>query len=166
MFTPDNPEYYLRRAFDGSKSESGTLFVGDDGSINDDLFIIYGHNMDNDTMFGTLDKYADPSFYQDNPTFTFTTVSETRQYEVFAAIKTRVMYTTESGYRYYDQAGELDEEEFSQLINWLQTNALYQTGIAPTYGEQIVILSTCSYHTDNGRFIVAARRIPNKPNDE
>lgn len=161
MYTPDRPEYYLRRAFDGSDSESGTLFVGDDGGIDNDLFIIYGHNMDNHTMFGTLDDYADPEFYQEHPTIEFTTVYETRKYEVFAAIETRVMYTSESGYRYYEQAGELNQVEFDELIDWIQANALYQTGISPNYGDQIVILSTCSYHTANGRFIIVARKVLN-----
>lgn len=32
------------------------------------------------------------------------------------------------------------------------------TGIHPAYGEQIVLLSTYSYHQKDGRFVVAARR--------
>ena len=34
----------------------------------------------------------------------------------------------------------------------------YDTGIIPEYGDQILMLSTCSYHTENGRLVVAARR--------
>ena len=32
----------------------------------------------------------------------------------------------------------------------------YDTGITPTYGDKIITLSTCNYHTDDGRYIVAA----------
>ena len=159
MFTPNEPEYYLRRAFDKSDAQSGTPFIGKDSTIDSDMFIIYGHNMKNDTMFGTLDNYAEKAFWEDNPVIFFTTVTEERRYEVFAALKTHILYQEENGYCYYEQAGNLTEDDFEELKQWLTDNALYDTGITPAYGEQIVILSTCSYHTDNGRFLVAARRI-------
>lgn len=162
MYTPEEPEYYLRRAFDKFSSQSGTPFIGEDGNINSDMFIIYGHNMKNDTMFGTLDKYKDKAFWEDNPTFTLTTIYEERTYEIIAAIQTRVLYQDETGYRFYYQAGSLSEQAFNELTAWIQRSSLYDTGIEPVYGEQIVILSTCSYQTDNGRFIVAARRIDNE----
>lgn len=53
MLTPNEPEYYLYRSFDKTESSSGTPFIGEGGDINSDVFIIYGHNMKNDTMFGT-----------------------------------------------------------------------------------------------------------------
>lgn len=159
MCTPENPEYYLRRAFDGSSATSGTPFVGKDATIDSDCFIVYGHNMKNDTMFGTLDKYADKTFMEENPKFTFTTIAEQREYEVFAAVRTRLLNKDESGYRFYNHAGTLTETEYMELVGWLQNNSLYDTGIAPQYGEQIILLSTCSYHTANGRFLVAARRV-------
>ncbi len=158
MYTPDDPEYYLYRAFDGSDSKSGVPFVGKGSSIDSDFFIIYGHNMKNGTMFSTLDHYAEQAFWEENPSFSFTTITEAREYEVFAALKTRVLYQDETGYRYYFCAGALTGDTFDELISWLQENALYDTGITPIYGEQIVVLSTCGYHTDNGRFIIAARR--------
>lgn len=159
MYTPDNPEYYLHRAFDKTSSSSGTPFIGVGGGIDSDCFIIYGHNMKNDSMFGTLDKYQDQAFWAENPVFRFTTTAEEREYEVFAAVQTRILSTDESGYRYYDHSGDLSEEEYNELIRYLQENALYDTGITPVYGEQIVILSTCSYHTANGRFLIAARNV-------
>ncbi len=164
MHTPDDTEYYLRRAFDKSSSQSGTPFIGAGGDIDSDLFIIYGHNMQNDTMFGSLEWYKDKAFWQENPIARFTTTTEEREYEIFAALKTRVLYQDETGYRWYYKAGALSQSDFDELIAYLTDNSLYDTGIIPTYGEQIVILSTCAYHTDNGRFIVAARRISDKEN--
>lgn len=161
MFTPDEPEYYLRRAFDKTYSQSGTPFISKDSTIDSDFYIIYGHNMKNNTMFGTLDYYEKKSFWEETPHISFTTVTEQREYEVFAALETRVLYQDETGYRYYFQVGDLTEEAFNELIGWFKQNALYDTGITLEYGEQIVVLSTCSYHTDNGRFIIAARRTDN-----
>lgn len=158
MCTPSDSEYYLRRAFDKSSSQSGTPFIGKDSTLDSDMFIIYGHNMKNDTMFGTLDYYSEKAFAEENPYIDFTTTTEHRTYEVFAAVKTRILYQNESGYRYYEQAGSLDEMNFEELVQWLIQNSLYDTDVVPEYGEQIMILSTCSYHTENARFIVAARR--------
>ena len=36
MFTPEDPEYYLRRAFDRSASQSGTPFIGEGGKSCED----------------------------------------------------------------------------------------------------------------------------------
>lgn len=158
MYTPKDPEHYLRRAFDKTKSISGTPFVGEGADIDSDCFIIYGHNMGNNTiMFGTLDNYKEREFWQENKTFSFYTAAQKRTYEVFAAMETRILYTDEKGLRYYYYSGELSETDFFDLTEWLTGNALYDTDIVPANGEQILILSTCSYQTKNGRFIVAAR---------
>ena len=160
MYSGDN-SYYLRKTFKREHATAGSIFL--EGSNKTDFSdchtIIYGHNMNNETMFGTLDRYQDAAFWAANPTFTLTTPEEERRYEVFAAAVCRVLNTEEAGFRYYDHAGELTEAQQEVLTAWLAGQALYETGISPAFGEQIVILSTCSYHTDNGRFIVAARRI-------
>lgn len=158
MLTIDEPEYYLHRAFDKSSSQSGTPFIGMNGSTNSDCLIIYGHNMKNKTMFGTLDYYTDRDFWTKNKSLFFDTLYEKREYEVFAALETRILYENETGFRYYKSSGTLTEAQYNELRNWLIEQSNYDTGIVPTYGEQILMLSTCSYHTDNGRFVVAARR--------
>lgn len=158
MDTPEDPEYYLHRAFDGSRASGGTPFVGEGGTVDSDSFLIYGHNMKNGTMFGNLDYYRERTFYEENPVFTLTTVTEERTYEVFAAVSATTLSETAEGLHYYEYAGDLTKERFYALSGWLLENALYDTGIVPDFGDQIVILSTCSYHTKNGRFLVAARR--------
>lgn len=159
MYTPEEPEYYLRRAFDTTDAVSGTPFIGEGGSLESDLFIIYGHNMDNGTMFGTLDRYQDAGYWRDHSVLTLTGAQGRQEYEIFAAVETRVLNTRESGFRYYQQSGDLSENAFQELLTWLTENALYDTGIKPEYGEQVVLLSTCSYHTENGRFLVAAKKV-------
>lgn len=159
MWTPSDPDYYLRRAFDQSSSASGTPFIGEGADIDSDCLLIYGHEMHNGTMFGELDRYADAAFAAEKQPITIYTRTEMRTYEVFAAVRTRILGAQEEGYRYYNAAGPLDQAGFDALVGWLSQNALYNTGVTPAYGEQILILSTCSYHTENGRFLVAARRI-------
>ena len=40
-----DPEYYLHRVFDGSKSFGGTPFLGEASGVDTKRLIIYGHNM-------------------------------------------------------------------------------------------------------------------------
>ena len=44
---------------------------------------------------GTLDHYADIDFWKANRTFSFNTLYEYREYEVFAAVKTSILPTDE-----------------------------------------------------------------------
>lgn len=115
--------------------------------------------MKNGTMFGELDRYRQQEFRDENPGFTLTTAEGTRSYEIFAAVETRVLYENEQGLRWYGMAGSLDATGRAELIDWLLASSLYDCGIRPGDGEQLVLLCTCSYHEANGRFLVAARRV-------
>ncbi len=159
MYTPGEPDFYLRRGFDKTYFDSGTPFIGDKCSADSTAFIIYAHHMLNGSMFATLDNYMDEAFWKENPQFTFTTTDEIRTYEIFAAARTDIYASFYEELAYYSAVGDISEFTYGQLALWLRNNSIYKTGIVPEYDEQILILSTCSYHDDDGRFIVAARRI-------
>ena len=36
---------------------------------------------------------------------------------------------------------------------------MYETGVTPEYGDELITLSTCEYSTDNGRIVVVARKV-------
>lgn len=158
MHTPGDIQYYIRRDFYGKESVSGTPFIGDNCDVDSLGMIIYGHNMKNDTIFGALDEYADADYQKEHPMIRFSTMEEDREYEVFAAFRTRLLYENEEGFRYYEYVGDLTKERYEEFVEQAEAAALYDTGIRPEYGEQLLMLSTCSYHTKNGRFVVAARR--------
>ena len=120
MYSPEDPEHYLYRAFDGSEAFAGVPFLDEDCSEDGGNYLIHGHNMKSGAMFAVLLSYADPEFYEEHPNIRFNTLFERGEYENMAA--------------------------------------LYDTGITAQYGDQLLTLSTCSYHTDNGRFVVVARK--------
>lgn len=157
MYTPEEPRYYMRRGFDKEYSLSGSPFIGQNGTIDTDMFIIYAHNMSNGTMFSKLDSYKDPDFYKDHKLITFTSVDEERTYEVFASLRVKV--PVEDDLAYYEYSGDLSDEDYQDLVAYLERKSLIKTDSAPKEREQILILSTCSYHTRDGRFIIAAKRI-------
>jgi len=46
-----------------------------------------------------------------------------------------------------------------EYVSGVKSASLYDTGIDAEYGDELIVLSTCNYHTDNGRFVVVAKRI-------
>lgn len=53
--------YYLHHLFSGESNINGSIFVDchNQPDFTDQNTIVYGHNMKNGSMFGTLDKYQD-----------------------------------------------------------------------------------------------------------
>lgn len=161
MNNPADPEFYLRRAFDGSRATSGCLFLGEGYQPDGNYALIYGHNMNNGTMFGHLSDYKNQSYAQEHPYIYFDTLTEERQYTVLAAFYSKVYYQNDTGvFRYYQYTDLNTEELFDEYISQVRRAALYDTGAEVQYGDQIVTLSTCSYHRKNGRFVVVACRTP------
>ncbi len=160
MQAPDEINKYLRRDFYGKDSTRGCLFVDEYCDIfNSDNIIIYGHNMKDGSMFGTLDSYADESFYAEHKLIRFDTIYEKHSYEVVAAISTSIPAKDEDVFRYYEYTSSNDEETFLEYADFIEKNKLYDTGVEINPGDKLLTLSTCAYHTTDGRFIVVARQI-------
>lgn len=159
----DDPEYYLHRDFDRSYSFSGCLFVGQHCTTESDVFVIYGHNMNNGSMFGELDYYSDPNFASAHQDMMLDTMTEHRIYRVFAAFSTQVYDEDDEDYddvyKYYNSVGDFDEAGYHSVVNSIQSLSQIDIGNQPQYPAQIMLLSTCAYHTEEGRFVVAAYRI-------
>lgn len=159
MMTPDDPQYYLHKSFEKEESKSGTLFIGEGCTDKSSSAIIYGHNMKNDTMFGTLDEFKDRDFWAQNKYFSFETDEGTSIYEVFGACEAKIPSASSAEKMYYDYVSDISEDDFSTLIGWFKDHSLYQTDITPEYGENLIMLSTCSYHTDDGRFVIIGHKV-------
>ena len=160
MQAPDEINKYLRHDFYGKDSTRGCLFVDEYCDIfNSDNIIIYGHNMKDGSMFGTLDSYADESFYAEHKIIRFDTIYEKHSYEVVAAISTSIPAKDEDLFRYYEYTSSNDEETFLDYADFIEKNKLYDTGVEINPGDKLLTLSTCAYHTTDGRFVVVARQI-------
>ena len=160
MYSADEPEKYLHRDFDGSKSEEGLPFVDHRCSVNPDSdnVIIYAHNMKSGSMFASLEKYANKDYYAIHPVIDFNSLDELRQYEVVCAFYDRVYYSDEEVFKFYNILNIPDEGYFRYVVDELRDKALYDTGVSLTYGDSFITLVTCSYQEENGRFVVVARR--------
>ena len=150
MHTPENPQKYLRRNFYGAYSQSGVPFLDWRCGLQSDHLIVYGHNMKNGTIFSSLRNYTDPAFCAAHPVIEFQTADGVGKYMVFAVA---AVQKTDAWYSFIHAA---DGAGFSEQTAAILQKSLYDTGITPVYGRQIITLSTCYGSGKNGRLIVAA----------
>lgn len=151
--------YYLHRNIEKEYSSSGIPFMDYQCSADavDDNTIIYAHNMRNGTMFHDLLKYAEKEFYDSHKIIEFDTLKNFGTYEIFAVVRTKVGSKNE--FKYYDFINASTPAEFDKFISKCISQSLYKTDLIPRYGEKILTLSTCSYNTDNERFVVFAKKL-------
>ena len=159
MQSKDNPNFYLKHGFDKAYTDYGCPYVQEncDMELPSDNIIIYGHHMNNGSMFSDLCKYESEDFYREHTIIHFDTLDGFGEYEVVAAFKT-VAYS-EDGFKYYHFVHAESAEAFDEYIAQCKALALYDTGVTAEYGDQLITLSTCEYSRPNGRMVVVAKKI-------
>lgn len=90
MYTPSEPQKYLRRNFYGKYSQSGVPFLDGRCGLQSTNLIIYGHNMRNGTMFADLKKYVDRDFLNAHRTVKFETADGIRYFIVTEVLRTDI----------------------------------------------------------------------------
>ena len=170
-YVPD--AYYLDHDLDGSYLRCGTLYLdyrnvfGSNEEEQSENIIIYGHNMANNSMFGSLRRYRqDYAFYEQSPFVELSSNYQDYEYVIFAFLITSGSYDA-TDFVYWNME-ELDtKEDFDFYVNRCKRDAMVDTGIDVQYGDKLLTLSTCYADEDNSRFIVVARRLRDgeKPGD-
>ena len=166
MYTPEEYQFYLHKDFNKEYSFGGCIFAGEGTDIErpDENIVIYGHHMANKSMFHELDGYADKEYYKEHKYIKFDTLRQTGTYEVIAAFKTQIYRENYEGFIYYNYTN-MNKESFEEYIDNIKNLSEYETDSSAKYGDQLITLSTCAYHTYNGRFVVVAKRIDGKEVD-
>ena len=130
-----------------------------DWSIPSSNLLIFGHNLNNGTMFQELLKYKNKSFYEQHPIIRFTTANEDAEYDIIAVFKSKVYYKSEQNvFRYYYFVNATTEAEYNDFVENAKKASLYNIELSAKYGDQLITLSTCSYHVEDGRFAVVGRK--------
>ena len=158
----EDNNFYMNRNFQKEESVYGSLFLDADFDWNNPSsnLLIYGHNIQDGSMFHNLLNYADEEYYKKHPNIRFTTAEEDATYEIIAAFRSRVYYKSEQDvFRYYYFVNPESKEEYDEFVENAKEASLYDTGKTAEYGDQLITLSTCSYHTEDGRFAVVGRKV-------
>ena len=158
MYSPDEPERYLHANFDAAYSFAGLPFLDAACDTESGNRIIYAHNMLDGSMFRTLLKYQQKDFWQRNPVISFSTLYEEQEYEVVAAFYDKVYKKSDTNFKFYQFYDTSDQSRFDEAMAYYREHALYDTGVTAQCGDLFLTLVTCAYQTENGRFVVVARK--------
>lgn len=160
MQTPKDESYYIHRNFNKEGDSSGLPFLSANSNVEDEHanLMVYGHHMKNGLMFAQLLDFNKESYYKSHKVVNFDTLTEKRQYEIVGAFYSQVFKPSQKVFKFYNYSGNLSKKEFKQYMKNVKEKSIYNTGVEASYGEQLLTLVTCSYHVDEGRFVLVAKQ--------
>lgn len=167
--TVDDPEYYLYRDFQGNDSKPGTIFLSNVADIYEpsDVITVFGHNMKDGTMFGSIRRYEDSQFLEEHDRIWIDSLEGRREFQVTHVMKIRVNVAgQEDSFPYYDYSNFESKSAYKNFIEQCNAHSIYDTGKNVRYGDKFVILSTCeyTYQDGSGRLVVMGKEIKTDKN--
>ena len=155
MQTPEDPNYYLHRGFDKEYSAYGMIYLDARCSLDGSCpnYLLYGHHMKNGSMFAELEQYAFKDYWNENPLIQFDTLEETGAYKVLAVLRLDADTLSPD---FTSMLAARNEEDYVALMEYVDRNKLYDTGITAQWPQQLLTLTTCEYTKKNGRLLVFA----------
>lgn len=172
MQAEDNKKY-LKHKLSGRESKAGELFldyrnhfdeVDDEGHLiceNSDNLVIYGHEMGDGQMFGSLNNYRSYDYYYgEHPIIELNSNYEQYKYKIFSFFVLDAEDDTETKFDCWNTLDFDDEEEFYEFVNEAKRRTIRLNDVDMKYGDQILTLSTCNgLLGDRSRLIIMARMV-------
>lgn len=143
----DNNEY-LRKDLKRKYLVSGTVFADYRcGQIGEDAnYILYGHNMKDGSMFSSLAKYKQQSYYDEHPVLYYLTPDGDYKIELYAGLVVKrdaVIYSPNP-----------DEATLTEFLSNAKAISTFQSDVDIGEHDMLITLSTCSYEYNNARYIL------------
>lgn len=150
----ENNSDYLRKALDGSYSHGGTIFLDYrcEGDFSEPNSIIYGHNLLDQTMFGTLERYKKQSYYESHPTIYLLTADGDYRVDLIAGLD------VDANSGLYRTAHT--DETYPEFLQEVLRQSDFRTAFPTDEITRTLTLSTCAYEHDDARYIVVGVLTP------
>jgi len=151
----DDNAYYLNHTFKGKVNSAGSIFmeVLNTADFSDYHTLVYGHNMKNGSMFGTLSYYKSPSYLVAHPYIYVDTEYGQQKYQIFSCYETTA---TSDSYT----IGFAPDEVYQNYLNTIKGRSQYDTGVEVSMEDKIISLSTCTKSGEDMRYLVHAKLVP------
>ena len=152
LYAGKSDNQYLHTDIDGSRSFEGCLFVlnCEHADFSDIHTTVYGHNMRNGDMFGSLKKYQESGFYEQNRYFTYYTPERAYRFLIFSE------FVTDEDSEVYTYGYAAGTDEYLTYIRKLQAEGPLTEEIVWTGKEKTMTLSTCTAQGDHKRYTIHA----------
>ncbi len=167
----DGNEYYLKRNIYLEDAHAGSIFMdyrndfdyvidGKKQLANSGNLIIYGHNMHDYTMFGSLKHYInDANYYSAHPIVELNSNYRKYKYKIFAMIIVDIDDQTDTRFDYWNKLEFADERDFYDYVNEIKRRTIRLNDVDVKYGDELLTLSTCNSTFSDGRLVVFARKL-------
>lgn len=148
----EDNDFYLKHTWEGKKNSVGSIFLEhrNTSDFTDFNTIVYGHNMNDGSMFANIKRYESMWYWERHPYIYIRTDAGVFRYEVFSSYRAELTGSA-YGLSFYQQ-----ETRANFLINALEASRI-DTGIEPALTDRILTLSTCSGAGYSNRWVVHAR---------
>lgn len=153
--SPDDNGYYLDHDINKTEAAAGAIFTENYNTktFEDPNTVIYGHDMKNGSMFQSLHRYMDRSFFDANRDVTIYMPDKILHYKIFAAY----LYDNRHLLMSFDF---WNKEEYQQYLNNIfsmrDMNSFVDTSMEVTNEDKIITLSTCYAGISSQRYLVQA----------
>lgn len=154
VYGVDN-EYYLERDYRGSYNPGGSIFsdAANIKGIVDSNVILYGHHMQDMSMFATLKYWQDQEYYEKHPVMWLLTPEQDYRMELFSAYPTTADSDTYAIFR--TPGPELD-----RYLRSAVQNSTIRTSVELDPNAKYVLLSTCAYSSELARSVLHGKLVP------
>ena len=144
----EDNEHYLSRMIDGTYNSAGTIFLDCrcDGSFQSSNSILYGHNMQDDSMFGTLEYYEEQAYFAAHPVLYLLTPEVDYEVRLLAGLHVPLD----------DEIYETDwtEWDLQDYLRDIIERSDFDSGASYTDAERILTLSTCGAGSRDTRYVL------------
>ncbi len=151
-----NNSFYLNHSFDKSKNSAGWIFADYKNKFDntDKNIVIYGHNMRDGSMFGSMLNILDAKWYEneENTNITLYTENEKCIYKVFS------IYKIENE-DYYIKTEFKNDNEFEEFVKNLKKRSIKDFNVDISKDDNILTLSTCA---NNNKYRIVLHAIKEK----
>lgn len=148
----DNNFYYLDHIPVEQYNSAGTLFIDCKcaADFSDQNTLIYGHNMNDGSMFASLREYAKQEYYDAHPVIYLSTPDFNYRLDLIAGF-----LTEPTSFAYANVFAE--PEQFMAYIESIQSMSTFKSDVEVTAEDRVVSLSTCTYEINDGRYVVVGK---------
>lgn len=151
--------YYLTHSFYKNFNNAGWIFMDyrNDSKLRDQNTVIYGHNREDEIIFGTLDNILDKSWQSNTNNYLvyLSTKTENTMWQVFSVY--HIEATTD-----YIQTSFSTDEKYENFLNTIKNRSIYNFGTTVTTDDKVLTVSTC-LNRNNERIVLHAKLIKAAP---
>ncbi len=157
-----NDSFYLNHNQLGKKSRYGALFLSSNDNFsrkgNDRNLVIFGNNMKDGTMFGSLKEYRKLTFFKQNPCINLYYGNKSEVYVIFSIMLLSSSADDDgSVYKPY-KSHFADRNEFNDWYAETCARSLIKTTVTAEYGDDLLTLVTVADDFEGARLVVMAKR--------